>query len=728
MKKYLLILAASLAAVLSYGQPTPAQGVGRIVAGTNVTISPASGTGGSVTINAAGGSGTPGGSNGDLQYNNAGALGGIAPGAGVVTALGVNVGSAGAPVLFNGAGGTPLSITLTNASGTAASLTAGNVTTNANLTGHITSTGNASVLGSFSFSQLNTALTGDDAAGLAANNSFTGVNTFTGSFIRPPETVTVTEGSPDTAIFEITTADGNVTIDEATTIAFSAVGTLGQSITRTIINSTGGAVVATLTNCTPSSTTIAASSSQTYTFKSNGSAWVMPGGDPYAVWPAASTSITDTGDYYAGVTVEAALQEIGAGGIGGGSRAFTALSDGATITLNAATSTNGKVTLGGNRTLAITNATDGMEGALIVTQDGTGSRTLALPSGSKSPSNGLGAITLSTTAGYVDKLRWSYDGTNYFWNLDGVRYTSAADVTAPLLSSATVAANGTDVTLVFDEAVTRGAGYSTGHFNLDGTVTDNALVYVSGDGTSTWAMTATTTITSTTYETPNIDHGGAANSVEDGTGNDLAAIVNGSVTNNSTQVPAMLLNDGLEYADESAATTGGWTSANTPTWAYATSPAPMAGSYSLYTGPFTETATKSFTSQTDVWGYFIFSMPAISVNAYIAEIRDSGDSPQMRFYCTSGSSLKLYHGTTNTTIQAISAGTVYHVKFHYTTAGVGTIWVDTTSSFGSPDLSMTTGTSTGAVEKISLGTVSNANTAIIFDSIKLATTEGGLGL
>jgi hypothetical protein len=38
-------------------------------------------------------------------------------GTGVATALGVNVGSAGAPVLFNGAGGTPSSITLTSGTG-----------------------------------------------------------------------------------------------------------------------------------------------------------------------------------------------------------------------------------------------------------------------------------------------------------------------------------------------------------------------------------------------------------------------------------------------------------------------------------------------------------------------------------------------------------------------------------------------------------------------------------
>lgn len=40
---------------------------------------------------------------------------GITPGTGVATALGVNIGSAGAFTTFNGAGGTPSSITLTNA-------------------------------------------------------------------------------------------------------------------------------------------------------------------------------------------------------------------------------------------------------------------------------------------------------------------------------------------------------------------------------------------------------------------------------------------------------------------------------------------------------------------------------------------------------------------------------------------------------------------------------------
>ena len=55
----------------------------------------------------------------------------------------------------------------TNITGTATAFTASNVTTNANLTGHITSTGNAAVLGSFTSSQLATALTDETGSGAA---------------------------------------------------------------------------------------------------------------------------------------------------------------------------------------------------------------------------------------------------------------------------------------------------------------------------------------------------------------------------------------------------------------------------------------------------------------------------------------------------------------------------------------------------------------------------------
>ena len=67
-------------------------------------------------------------------------------GTGVATALGVNVGSAGAVVVNGGALGTPSSGVATNLTGTASGLTAGTVTTNANMTGDVTSVGNATTI------------------------------------------------------------------------------------------------------------------------------------------------------------------------------------------------------------------------------------------------------------------------------------------------------------------------------------------------------------------------------------------------------------------------------------------------------------------------------------------------------------------------------------------------------------------------------------------------------
>lgn len=97
----------------------------------------------------------------------------------------------------------------------------------------------------------------------------------------------------------------------------------------------------------------------------------------------------------------------------------TALTDAATITWTVNPQTPNqmaKVTLGGNRTLAISGAVAGMQGKLLVKQDGTGSRTLTLPAGSKVAGGGAGAIALTATANATDELIWEYDGTNYFWS------------------------------------------------------------------------------------------------------------------------------------------------------------------------------------------------------------------------------------------------------------------------------------------------------------------------
>jgi hypothetical protein len=68
-------------------------------------------------------------------------------GTGVLTAAGNTLNAASGLVGFSGALGTPTSGVATNLTGTAAGLTAGNVTTNANLTGPVTSVGNATTIG-----------------------------------------------------------------------------------------------------------------------------------------------------------------------------------------------------------------------------------------------------------------------------------------------------------------------------------------------------------------------------------------------------------------------------------------------------------------------------------------------------------------------------------------------------------------------------------------------------
>lgn len=88
--------------------------------------------------------------------------------------------------------------------------------------------------------------------------------------------------------------------------------------------------------------------------------------------------------------------------------AFVVITDGSTITQTCSkykTIQAASVTLGGNRTLAISGGIAGMRGVIYVTQDATGSRTLT-------PSGGT-ALGLSTTAGYTDRVAWEFDGIYY---------------------------------------------------------------------------------------------------------------------------------------------------------------------------------------------------------------------------------------------------------------------------------------------------------------------------
>jgi hypothetical protein len=112
-----------------------------------------------------------------------------------------------------------------------------------------------------------------------------------------------------------------------------------------------------------------------------------------------------------------------AGGVLKGAFAPTvvALTDGASIAVNAALGNDFRVTIAGNRTIAApTNPTDGQVICFQITQDATGSRTLTWTSTAGGFDFGTaGAPTLTTTAAKTDLLRFRYNATASKWYYDG---------------------------------------------------------------------------------------------------------------------------------------------------------------------------------------------------------------------------------------------------------------------------------------------------------------------
>jgi hypothetical protein len=92
---------------------------------------------------------------------------------------------------------------------------------------------------------------------------------------------------------------------------------------------------------------------------------------------------------------------------------INSLTSSASISVDASTAPVHTVTLATNATFTISNMVAGQSIMIIITQDGTGTRTGSFSS-VKFPG---GAPTLSTGAGDIDVVSVFYDGTNYLGNI-----------------------------------------------------------------------------------------------------------------------------------------------------------------------------------------------------------------------------------------------------------------------------------------------------------------------
>jgi hypothetical protein len=123
------------------------------------------------------------------------------------------------------------------------------------------------------------------------------------------------------------------------------------------------------------------------------------------------------------------------------------------------------------------------------------------------------------------------------WNADIWAQSAAPDVTAPTLVSATLAENGTSLSLEFDEAVSAGVGGGD-DFTITPSGAAATLSYASGDGTSTRVYTASRALSST--ETALLGYVQPGNGIQDAAGNDLASFSGVAITNNANASPTSI--------------------------------------------------------------------------------------------------------------------------------------------------------------------------------------------
>ncbi len=170
---------------------------------------------------------------------------------------------------------------------------------------------------------------------------------------------------------------------------------------------------------------------------------------------------------------------------------------------------------------------------------------------------------------------------------------------------------------------------------------------------------------------------------------------------------------------------------------YATAPAPLVGSYSLYitpTGTFRSTKSPQFTASDTVYAYFQFRINTLNTTANQVKIFSiwNGGTELMAVYQAS-SKLQIKVPTTNIPgTTTLDTNTTYHMWVRYTRGtgadAVGTMWLsDSATKPGAPEVTTSEGASTLQADYISLRS-SNGGTYtvdIIFDKVRVSDSDIG---
>jgi hypothetical protein len=346
----------------------------------------------------------------------------------------------------------------------------------------------------------------------------------------------ITTGSNNTMIgAEATTTLNSIT--NATAIGYGAKVTLSNTMQ---LGADGTSGTTAISNVKTSGTLTAGTVTYPNTHGTTGQV-LSTTGSGTLTWVAPSASslsgtVAVTNGGTGATTAAAALTNLGAAPIA--SPTFTgtvtspiyastpqSLSDAATITWNPTNGLNASVTLGGNRTLSFgSTPAVGSYGTLIVTQDGTGNRTITLPGTANkvlgSASNNT--IALSTAANAKDILNFYFDGSNYYWNVGQGYGTAAAAVITNLTTGVSgilpVANGGTGAATLTGLVKGNGAGVMTAavagtdYVAPSGSITGNAATVTTnanltgaitslGNATSLGSFTSSNIATALTDET-----------------------------------------------------------------------------------------------------------------------------------------------------------------------------------------------------------------------------------